>query len=118
MTDTPQSNSTAADAAPAAGQAAVKAEKHGRLVGNLSMFVAKTFSGFNENALKYLLPHWMNAFSGVVIRLGFGSIFFWILGWVRPDKSEKVTVRDRLLLLLTGIICVFGYMYTLLIGVV
>ena len=39
MTDTPQSNSTAADAAPAAGQAAVKAEKHGRLVGNLSMFV-------------------------------------------------------------------------------
>lgn len=116
MNSTPQSNPAPADTASTAGQAAVKADKHGRLVGNLSMFVAKTFSGFNENALKYLLPHWMNAFSGVVIRLGFGSLFFWILGWIRPDKTEKVTVRDRLLLLLTGIICVFGYMYTLLIG--
>lgn len=91
-------------------------DKHGRLVGNVSMFIAKTFSGLNENALKYLLPTWMNAFTGVVLRLGFGSIFFWILGWVRSDKNETVTVRDRLLLLLTGLIAVFGYMYTLLIG--
>lgn len=91
-------------------------DKRGRLVGNVSMFVAKTFSGLNENALKYLLPTWMNAFTGVVLRLGFGSIFFWILGWVRPDKNERVTMRDRLLLLLTGLIAVFGYMYTLLIG--
>ncbi|MDE6511134.1 MAG: DMT family transporter, partial [Muribaculaceae bacterium] len=117
--NTQQSNSTetTATANPqAADQAAVKEAKHGRLVGNVSMFVAKTFSGLNENALKYLLPAWMNAYTGVVLRLGFGSFFFWILGWVRPDKTEQVTMRDRLLLLLTGIICVFGYMYTLLIG--
>ncbi len=80
------------------------------------MFTAKTFSGFNENALKYLLPTWMSAYAGVVIRLGFGSLFFWILGWVRPDHNEKVSARDRLLLLLTGIIAVFGYMFTLLQG--
>lgn len=90
--------------------------KHNRLVGNVSMLIAKTFSGLNENALKYLLPTWMNAFTGVVLRLGFGSLFFWILGWVRPNKTEKITARDRILLLLTGIIAVFGYMYTLLIG--
>ncbi len=128
--NTQESNSTAANApssgsgtpsasssgATAAEQAAIKANKHGRLVGNVSMFIAKTFSGLNENALKYLLPTWMNAFTGVVLRLGFGSLFFWILGWVHPNKMEKVTMRDRLLLLLTGIIAVFGYMYTLLIG--
>lgn len=99
-----------------ASRIAAKEDKHGRLVGNVAMFVAKTFSGLNENALKYLLPTWMNAYTGVVLRLGFGSLFFWILGWVRHDKNEKVTGRDRLLLLLTGVIAVFGYMYTLLIG--
>lgn len=91
-------------------------KKPNRTLGNISMFVAKTFSGLNENALKYLLPTWMNAFTGVVLRLGFGSLFFWVLGWCRPDKNEKVSWRDRGLLLLTGIIAVFGYMYTLLIG--
>ncbi len=123
--NTEESNSTLTDTAATNGastsvvateEAAVKAQKHGRLVGNVSMFIAKTFSGLNENALKYLLPTWMNAYTGVVLRLGFGSLFFWILGWVRPDKTEKVTARDRILLLLTGIIAVFGYMYTLLIG--
>lgn len=99
-----------------ANRIAANKDKHGRLVGNVAMFVAKTFSGLNENALKYLLPTWMNAYTGVVIRLGFGSLFFWILGWVRPDKNEKVNAKDRLLLLLTGVIAVFGYMYTLLIG--
>lgn len=86
------------------------------MVGNVSMIVSKTFSGLNENALKYLLPRWMNASTGVVLRLVFGSAFFWILGWCRPNKEIKVTWRDRGLLLLTGIITVFGYMYTLLMG--
>ena len=94
----------------------IKEKKHSRFVGNMAMFVAKTFSGLNQNALKYLLPTWMNAFTGVVLRLGFGSIFFWIVGLFNRDKTEKTTTRDRLLLLLTGAICVFGYMYTLLIG--
>lgn len=94
----------------------IKEKKHSRFVGNMAMFVAKTFSGLNQNALKYLLPTWMNAFTGVVLRLGFGSIFFWIVGLFNRDKTEKTTMRDRLLLLLTGAICVFGYMYTLLIG--
>ena len=111
-----QANSIDSANAEGAGEETVKVDKRGRLVGNVSMFIAKTFSGLNENALKYLLPTWMNAFTGVVLRLGFGSIFFWILGWVHPDKTEQVTMRDRLLLLLTGIIAVFGYMYTLLIG--
>lgn len=112
--NTPKTISSAAQNTAAISDA--KDIKHNRLVGNVSMLIAKTFSGLNENALKYLLPTWMNAFTGVVLRLGFGSLFFWVLGWVRPNKTEKITTRDRILLLLTGIIAVFGYMYTLLIG--
>lgn len=44
--------------------------------GNISMLISKTFSGLNENALRYLLPVWMSAYSGVVMRLGFGTLFF------------------------------------------
>lgn len=95
---------------------ASKESAHGRMIGNVSMFAAKTFSGLNENALKFLLPTWMNAFTGVVLRLGFGSLFFWVLGWIKPDKTEKITHKDRFLLLLTGVVAVFGYMYTLLMG--
>lgn len=86
------------------------------LKGNLSMLVAKTFSGFNENALKFLLPHWMNSYTGVVLRLGFGSLFFWVLGWIRPMKNEPITAKDRILLTATGLFFVFGYMIALLIG--
>ncbi|MDE5794198.1 MAG: DMT family transporter [Muribaculaceae bacterium] len=114
--NTQQTTSDTSASPKGTGEENLKVDKRGRLVGNVSMFIAKTFSGLNENALKYLLPTWMNAYTGVVLRLGFGSLFFWILGWVRPDKTEQVTMRDRLLLLLTGIIAVFGYMYTLLIG--
>ncbi|MDE6575732.1 MAG: DMT family transporter [Muribaculaceae bacterium] len=96
--------------------AALEQLRKSRIKGNLAMFAGKTFSGLNQNALRYLLPRWMNAGSGVVLRLVFGSLFFWILGIVKPDKTEKVTARDRLLLLLTGIITVFGYMFTLLKG--
>ena len=87
-----------------------------RIKGNLAIFSAKTFSGLNQNALKYLLPRWLDAPSGVFLRLLFGSAFFWILGWIRPDKNERVNASDRIRLLLTGAITVFGYMYCLLAG--
>lgn len=90
--------------------------KPNALKGNLAMTVSKTFSGLNENALKYLLPLWMNAYTGVVLRLVFGSVFFWIVGFFTRKTSPKSSTRDKLLLLLTGMIFVFGYMYTLLIG--
>lgn len=87
-----------------------------RLKGNIAMTVSKTFSGLNENALKYLLPMWMNAYTGVVLRLLFGSLFFWVLGVVRRKESAPSSTRDKLLLFGTGMVFVFGYMYTLLLG--
>ena len=80
------------------------------------MFVAKTFSGLNQNALRYLLPNWMSAQTGVVLRLGFGTLFFIIFEIFVHKKFSLPKVKDFLILLLAGAIFVFGYMWTLLEG--
>lgn len=87
-----------------------------KLKGNIEMFSSKVFSGLNENALKYLLPTWMNALSGVTLRLGFGSLFFWIWGAFNRHKFPKPSAKDILTLFFVGVIFVFGYMWTLLEG--
>lgn len=87
-----------------------------RLKGNVEMFASKVFSGLNENALRYLLPNWMGAITGVVLRLGFGSLFFWIWGIFTRKKFPKPSKRDIFILFLVGVIFVFGYMWTLLEG--
>ena len=87
-----------------------------KLKGNLAMFVSKTFSGFNENALRYLLPTYMSACSGVLLRVGFATGFFWLLGLFNRHKSSPSTMRQRMGLLALGFICVFGYMFFLLKG--
>ncbi|MDE6078520.1 MAG: DMT family transporter [Duncaniella sp.] len=90
--------------------------KNGTLKGNLEMFCAKVFSGLNENALRYLLPRWMGAYTGVALRLAFGSLFFWVWGLFTRREGEQPSLRDRLTLLCVGMIFVFGYMWTLLEG--
>lgn len=91
--------------------------KHGSaLRGNVEMTVAKTFSGLNQNALRYLLPRWMDAMSGVVLRLGAGALLFWIYGCLNPKQRDASTLKDRLQLLGVGMIFVFGYMWCLLEG--
>ncbi|MCH5318738.1 MAG: DMT family transporter [Paramuribaculum sp.] len=84
--------------------------------GNLMMFVAKTFSGLNQNALRYLLPKWMNAQSGVVLRLGAGTLLFLLYQLLTPRKFPYPKLKDTLLLIFTGLLLVFGYMWTLLEG--
>lgn len=86
------------------------------LKGNLEMFASKVFSGLNENALRYLLPRWMGAYSGVVLRLVFGTAFFWVWGFFSRSKAPRANLRDSLILLAVGAIFVFGYMWTLLEG--
>lgn len=84
--------------------------------GNLEMTVAKVFSGLNQNALRYLLPRWMDAMSGVFLRLGAGALLFWIYGWLNPKQKDDSTLKDRLQLLGIGMVFVFGYMWCLLKG--
>ena len=87
-----------------------------KLKGNLMMFVAKTFSGLNQNALRYLLPTWMSPQTGVVLRLGFGSLFFGIYEIFVRKKFELPKWKDTLILLGIGLLFVFGYMWMLLEG--
>lgn len=87
-----------------------------KLKGNIFMFVAKTFSGLNQNALRYLLPHWMSAQTGVLLRLGFGTIFFLVFECFVWKKFKHPGWKDSLLLIVTGLIFVFGYMWALLEG--
>ena len=84
--------------------------------GNLMMTVSKTFSGLNQNALRYLLPHWMNAQSGVVLRLGVGSILFFIYSIFTRKKFARPGLKDGLMLVAAGLVFVFGYMWTQLKG--
>lgn len=86
-----------------------------KLKGNISMGASKTFSGLNENALKYLVPHWMSPFSGVVLRLVFGSLAFWATG-LFTKSSVKATTKQKFSLLAIGAVLMFGYMFFLLAG--
>lgn len=80
------------------------------------MFVAKTFSGLNQNALRFLLPTWMSAQTGVVLRLGFGAIFFFIYEIFVHKKFQLPSWKEALLLFGAGLLFVFGYMWALLEG--
>lgn len=80
------------------------------------MFIAKTFSGLNQNALRYLLPHWMSPQTGVVFRLGFGTLFFFVYELFVWKKFKLPHWKDTLILIGTGLIFVFGYMWALLEG--
>ena len=87
-----------------------------KLKGNIFMFVAKTFSGLNQNALRYLLPGWMSAQTGVLLRLGFGTLFFIIYEFFVRKKYVFPGWKDILMLIFIGLIFVFGYMWALLEG--
>ena len=87
-----------------------------KLKGNIMMFVAKTFSGLNQNALRFLLPKWMSAQTGVLLRLGFGTLFFIIYEIFVWKKFSHPNWKDTIKLIVTGLIFVFGYMWALLEG--
>lgn len=88
----------------------------GKLKGNLMMFVAKTFSGLNQNALRYLLPTWMSPQTGVVLRLGFGALFFGVYEIFVRKKFILPSLKETLILFGVGLVFVFGYMWALLEG--
>ncbi|MDE5835658.1 MAG: DMT family transporter, partial [Paramuribaculum sp.] len=89
---------------------------NGKVKGNVAMLVSKIFSGFNENALRFLLPKYMNACTGVFLRVGFATVFFWILGYFKRKEAAITTKKQRLYLFLLGLFCVYGYMFFLLKG--
>ena len=47
--------------------------KDKKLEANLSLVVSRIFAGLNMNALKFLLPVWMGALTGVTVRCTFAA---------------------------------------------
>ncbi|MDE5832388.1 MAG: DMT family transporter [Desulfovibrio sp.] len=86
-----------------------------KVTGNLAMSFSKICSGLNQNALRYLQPVWMDAVSGVFLRLAFAGSTFWILG-LFVSREKNGDWKDRLILLGMGIILVYGYMLGLLLA--
>ena len=80
-----------------------------QLKAHVAIVFSRTCGGLNNNALKYLIPVWINPFTCATYRLMFGAIAFWIIGWIRKD-SEDITWKDKLQMLSLGIVGVFGNM--------
>lgn len=81
---------------------------------NLCLIGAKVISGLNTNALKYLLPLWILPLSAVILRCVFGTIVFWILSFLFP--KDKLSTKDKILLLLLGATFIYGYLFFFQIG--
>lgn len=89
--------------------------KNNKVIASIDMIVSKTFSGFNMNALKYLLPTWMAPLTGVTLRVVFGAIAFWIIGLFIHNEPET-SYKQKGLMFLLGAAGIYGYMSTYLVG--
>ena len=81
--------------------------KDKKLEANLSLVVSRIFAGLNMNALKFLLPVWMGALTGVTVRCTFAAIAFWVTGWF--VKEAPITRRQRIVTLPVGILQLWFY---------
>lgn len=88
--------------------------KNKKLEANVSLVIAKTFTGLNMNALKYLMPLWISPFTGVTLRCVFAAVVFWIIGLF--TKPEETTTKEKFTLFLLGAIGIYGFMSLYLIG--
>lgn len=84
--------------------------------GNLAMSCEKVFAGLDANALRYLLPVWMSAVSGSVLRLCFGAAAFWLISLFTRREATPVGWRMRLRILLLGMVVMYGFMITFLLS--
>ncbi len=89
--------------------------KNNELKADISLFVARIFSGLNMNAMKFLLPLWIAPLGCVLLRLLFGTLVFWITGiFEKPDTSS---IADRVKLFFLGAVAVYGYMALFAVGI-
>lgn len=84
-----------------------------KLKGNILMLGSKICSGLNQNALRYLLPRWMNGTAGAALRLCWGAAAYWVIGLFKGHEASPTTLKQRMILLGFGAVCVFGYMFLL-----
>ena len=89
--------------------------KDKKLEANLSMVASRVMAGLNMNGLKYLLPLWLGALTGVTIRCVFAAVAFWVTGCF--IKEAAVTKKQRLMLFCLGAFGLYGFMFCYLLGI-
>lgn len=89
--------------------------KDKKLEANLSMMASRVMAGLNMNGLKYLLPLWMGALTGVTVRCIFAAVAFWATGWF--VKEAPATKRQRVGLFCLGAFGLYGFMFCYLLGI-
>ena len=62
--------------------------KDKKLEANLSMVASRVMAGLNMNGLKFLLPLWLGALTGVTVRCVFAAVAFWIT--IRESEIFKL----------------------------
>ena len=66
-----------------------KLMKDKKLEANLSMVASRVMAGLNMNGLKFLLPLWLGALTGVTVRCVFAAVAFWITGWFVKEAPAQ-----------------------------
>lgn len=89
--------------------------KDKKLEANLSMVASRIMSGLNMNALKFLLPLWMGALTGVTVRCLFAAVAFWITGCFVHEAPT--TRRQRWGLFCLGAFGLYGFLFCFLLGI-
>ena len=89
--------------------------KDKKLEANLSMVASRVMAGLNMNGLKFLLPLWLGALTGVTVRCVFAAVAFWITSWF--VKEAPVTRRQRIGLFCLGAFGLYGFMFYYLLGI-
>ena len=89
--------------------------KDKKLEANLSMIASRVMAGLNMNALKFLLPLWLGALTGVTMRCIFAAVMFWITGWF--VKEARDTKRQQMKLFCLGAFGLYGFMFCYLLGI-
>lgn len=92
-----------------------KLMKDKKLEANLSMVASRVMAGLNMNGLKFLLPLWLGALTGVTVRCVFAAVAFWITGWF--VKEAPATRRQRIGLFCLGAFGLYGFMFCYLLGI-
>ena len=71
--------------------------------GNLVLFISRFINGVNSNAVKFLLPVWIGAYTFQTIRFIFAAIVFYIISlFVRHEP--RIGLRDKIYIFLVGAI--------------
>ena len=88
--------------------------KDKKLEANLSMVASRVMAGLNMNGLKYLLPLWLGALTGVTIRCVFAAVAFWVTGCF--IKEAAVTKKQRSCCSAWSV-RLYGFMFCYLLGI-